>query len=226
MECVQRIRIIDVNQATLDLYEARSKRELIENIDRIIGNDSLDTFRKEMVALITGDLPFQGEFAKHLISGKKMYNYIRLSIARGYEETWAKVFLSVIDTTEWVRARRELKENETRFQVAADRATELAAEAEKAKPCQERVRRDDEPRNSHSAELNCRIFRPPRLCGVRTGTGRVCRKHHQEQQYAAVAHQCHSGLFEDRVRFSGNGYWKSRPARNRFIRLISYYTSK
>ena len=132
LECVQRIRIIDVNQATLDLYEARSKKELIDNIDRIFSNDSLDTFRKEMVALITGDLPFQGEFAKHLISGKKMYNYIRLSIARGYEETWAKVFLSVIDITEWVRARRELKENETRFQVAADRATELAAEADKA----------------------------------------------------------------------------------------------
>ncbi len=53
-QCIKLIKILDVNQATLDLYNAKSKPDLLDSLPRILVEESIAEFRKELISLATG----------------------------------------------------------------------------------------------------------------------------------------------------------------------------
>jgi hypothetical protein len=64
-----------------------------------------------LVALIEGQTRFEAEAVLQTLAGDKMHVIISLSVAPGDEETWAKVFVSVIDITERKQAKRSRTAN-------------------------------------------------------------------------------------------------------------------
>jgi PAS domain S-box-containing protein len=116
-KCASLIKVLNVNQTTLDLYKSESKEQLLGSLDKIFSDDSNDTFIDELITLAGGSTWFEGEIVNQKLDGTQFDSIIGISIAPGSEQTWAKVFISIIDITE----RKEL---ERRLEIANERMSE------------------------------------------------------------------------------------------------------
>jgi diguanylate cyclase (GGDEF)-like protein/PAS domain S-box-containing protein len=105
-KCVEAVKIINVNQATLDLYNASSSDELTNNLSEIFVIESLDEFRKEILALVNGETTFECEIYNKKLNGELIYGWLKLSLPPGYEDSWERVQISILDITE----RKEVEE--------------------------------------------------------------------------------------------------------------------
>ncbi|UCE64225.1 MAG: HAMP domain-containing protein, partial [Nitrospirota bacterium] len=103
-KCLSMIKILDVNQTTLQMFEAGSKEELLQGLDKIIPESSWEAMIEELVAISKGK-PFELELMNSTLSGKEISVLMRTNIPPGYEQTWSKVFVSIQDQTE--RAKSE-----------------------------------------------------------------------------------------------------------------------
>jgi len=106
--CIRMIRIVDVNQATLALYEAASKEELLASIHRILPQTAQNVLKQELIAMAQ-EGRFEIECINRTLKGNDRYLLIKSSIPPGYEESWEKVFISVYDLTERMEAEKERK---------------------------------------------------------------------------------------------------------------------
>ena len=117
LRCIRKVRIRDVNKATLALYEAQSKDELMANIGKIMPVSDLNVLQKELVAMAT-QAHFEIECVNHTLTGKPRHLMIRSSIPPGYEKTWGKVFVSAFDLTERIKVEAEKKKLEKQLRQA------------------------------------------------------------------------------------------------------------
>ena len=108
--CLRQIKIIDVNQATLDLHNAGSKKILLESMEKLVPKDCQSQFAEEFLALLDGKTQHEMEITGITVDGQIIDNIIKVSLAPGSEETWGKVFISATDITDRKRAEKELKE--------------------------------------------------------------------------------------------------------------------
>ncbi len=108
-DIIEAVRIIDVNSATLMLFNADTKDELISTLKHILTEDSYDQFKEEILSLAAGDQNFSCEIMQRKMTGETIFAGLNLSIAPGYEETWEKVFISITDITEQKAAEMELR---------------------------------------------------------------------------------------------------------------------
>jgi PAS domain S-box-containing protein len=106
--CIRLIRIVDVNRATLALYEAASKEELLGNIHRILPQTAHNVLKQELVAMAQ-EGRFEIECVNRTLKGNDRHLLIKSSIPPGYEGSWEKVFISVYDLTERIEAEEEKK---------------------------------------------------------------------------------------------------------------------
>jgi len=106
--CIRMIRILDVNRATLTLYEAGSKEELLANIHRILPQTAHNVLKQELMAMAQ-DGRFEIECVNRTLKGNDRHLLIKSSIPPGYENSWEKVFISVYDLTERMEAEEEKK---------------------------------------------------------------------------------------------------------------------
>jgi len=110
--CAELIEIIDVNQATLNLFEAKTKEKLLGNLKRIFRYQPPTIIKEEIITLYKGETPYQGEMIAISLNERSFHCHVEVAIAPGYEETWEKVFVSVTDITE--RKQSEEREHEQR----------------------------------------------------------------------------------------------------------------
>ena len=103
------VKILDVNQATLDLYNARSKADLLRSLSSVLAEELLNQFRNELIALLSGESSYECEIIQKKQDGERLFGLLRLSLAPGYEDTWEKVFISILDITERKRAEEKLR---------------------------------------------------------------------------------------------------------------------
>lgn len=104
--CAAMVKIIDINKATLKLYEATSKEQLLRNLTQSFDRESFDVYRKALSALAEGQTLFEAEATTRTLFGKNNHVCLSLSVAPGYEQTWAKIFVSLTDIT----ARKQTEE--------------------------------------------------------------------------------------------------------------------
>ena len=100
------IGVINVNQATLDLYGATTKEELLENFELVLGEASDAEFAEQMATLAEGRRRYEAETVFTRFSGATGKTLISVSIAPGSEESWSKVFVSGVDIT----ARKDIEQ--------------------------------------------------------------------------------------------------------------------
>jgi PAS domain S-box-containing protein len=108
-ECASLVRVLDVNRATLNLYKANSKAELLGDINVTFTDASLAAFKDELVALATGATRFEAEVVTKALSGELNYVALRVSVLAGHEMTLDRVLVSMLDITERKRAEERLK---------------------------------------------------------------------------------------------------------------------
>ncbi len=118
--CGSLIRLLAVNQATLDLYQITTKDELVLGRELVPGtryyNEELvKVFRDEFVAFTRGDLHFEREVTFRITPSHEIHALITISIAPGYELTWGRVIVSTIDLSERRRVEEALRQAEQRY---------------------------------------------------------------------------------------------------------------
>jgi PAS domain S-box-containing protein len=114
--CAGMAKILDVNQATLGLYGAKTVEELRGELRRVFTHDFQDKFREELVALSEGGKRFASEFDNQTLAGDVKHVNLILSVVPGYEDTLGKVLVSIIDLTEWKRMEGELRSTKERLE--------------------------------------------------------------------------------------------------------------
>lgn len=109
IECTKAVKILDVNQATLDLYNAKSKAELIQSLSDVLVVESLEDFKQELIALLSGETSYECEIYQKKLTGELIYGLLRLSVPPGYEDSWERVQISIVDITDRKEAEEKLR---------------------------------------------------------------------------------------------------------------------
>jgi diguanylate cyclase (GGDEF)-like protein/PAS domain S-box-containing protein len=119
-ESARRVRIVDVNRATLEMYQAESKAQLLADLSKVLGPESLIPFKEELLALARGETSFENETVNYTLRGERRVVFVRLTIAPGYEQTWSKVFVGISDITERRQAEAALAAERDLLQALMD----------------------------------------------------------------------------------------------------------
>lgn len=124
-DIVRKLRVVDINPATVKLYNAGSKEELLGSLDHIFVPEAAPSFIGEMAAIADGARHYEGETVGRKITGERMDLLLRITIPESGEASdYSNVLIGIIDITE--RKQRE-QEYLSMLQLADSlRATTLA----------------------------------------------------------------------------------------------------
>ncbi len=103
--CAARVKILSVNRATVTLFKAQSKADLLQSMSRLFTVESFPVFREELITLSEGGTDFTGEAVLTTLLGESIFVGLRLSIAPGHERVWSRVLVSIDDRTASKRAQ-------------------------------------------------------------------------------------------------------------------------
>lgn len=116
VECSRRIRLLDVNNRTLELFEASDTSHLRANLAGVFRDDMLETHINELAALFDGEMAFSSTTVNYTLSGRRLDIQLRGAVMPGYEDTLGRLLL----TTEDITAREDAR----RAEIAARRNAE------------------------------------------------------------------------------------------------------
>ncbi|HET59133.1 MAG TPA: PAS domain S-box protein, partial [Chloroflexi bacterium] len=113
-------RILSVNQATVELYEAESNADALAKLGGLFSEQSRRQFLDYVLRFHQGQTAWRSE-AEHLtIKGRGIHVSVNIAIAPGYETTWAKVFVSVVDLSELSKAQQQVQQSESLLRSVFD----------------------------------------------------------------------------------------------------------
>jgi PAS domain-containing protein len=78
--CASMVKVLDVNEATRTLYEAKSVEEVRGQLARFLNHESQDKFLEELVTLGEGKLRFASEFDNRTLTGKTKHVALILTL--------------------------------------------------------------------------------------------------------------------------------------------------
>jgi len=132
-QCAQLVKVVDVNEAALDLHGAASKEDLLEGLIETFTEESFDTFREELVCLWNGADVMIRDAVVRTLTGVRRDVTVYFAVCPGYEKTFGKVIVSLVDITERKRAGEalhlqtvELEEEVAERQMAQEALQEKA----------------------------------------------------------------------------------------------------
>jgi signal transduction histidine kinase/ligand-binding sensor protein/ActR/RegA family two-component response regulator/putative methionine-R-sulfoxide reductase with GAF domain len=104
---VSLVKVIDVNQKSLELFEIDSKDGVIEDLASHFDEKSLEIFCEEIIALDEGKRKFSRETSYLARDGQEKILIISLSVSSKFFDTWSRVLVSFFDITERKKAENE-----------------------------------------------------------------------------------------------------------------------
>ena len=115
-EAVDRVRIIDINPATLDIYRAERKQQVVDGFSgEEFTDDEVAAFGRELIAFAEGHTTFATEANEKAYDGADITTRIRAAIPDDCRDTWSRVFTMIEDVSERWRAEHALHESEERY---------------------------------------------------------------------------------------------------------------
>jgi PAS domain S-box-containing protein len=126
-EAMRQIRVIDVNQATLRLYGASSKDELLTSLSSVLGADTRDVVREELIAIIEGKTEFSGIGVNYKLNGEPFDCVLQWTILPEYQQVLSNIIVSIQDITENKQAEEQIQDQLDR--LAALRTVDMAITA-------------------------------------------------------------------------------------------------
>jgi two-component sensor histidine kinase len=129
-QCVSLIRLIDVNQAACKLCRVKDKAELLSLSYKII-EAAFESFKAELLAVVNGKTRFESEHVTRSVMGSGLYVMVSWSVVPGYEESYARVLVCVVDITERKEAEQALRAGEQQQRELAQQNALLYAETQR-----------------------------------------------------------------------------------------------
>ncbi len=131
-ECIALIRVKNVNKATLNLFGASKKDDLLKSLTDISPESAQELFRRELLQIASGATHLEMETINRTLDGRLITINLNWVAVPGYENDLSKIIVSLIDITEQKQAEAEIKESNRRLEESITRANTFAAQAEMA----------------------------------------------------------------------------------------------
>lgn len=109
IEISNQYKIIDVNNAALQMFQAANKQELIESTYREPSLGEQEHAFEDLIVIAEGKPGNQWEGRDTTLTGKDLEISLNWSVVPGYEKDYARVVVTTVDITERKRAELELK---------------------------------------------------------------------------------------------------------------------
>jgi PAS domain S-box-containing protein len=117
-QLVSSVRVLDVNQATLQLYHAPSKDELLDGILAVSSGEGLVNHIESILAVAEGNSYFEEEVVNFTLDGDRLDLLLRWNTFTGHEEDFKRVIVSMQDITGLKRAIADLTRSQRRLKEA------------------------------------------------------------------------------------------------------------
>jgi diguanylate cyclase (GGDEF)-like protein len=103
------IRVLDVNQKTLDLFGAANKETLIANLDKVFGDETRVHFINELAAMWDGKTFYERESVNYSLSGQPVHVQLAWTLMPGSEDNFDWVLVALQDITARKKAEEYLR---------------------------------------------------------------------------------------------------------------------
>jgi len=111
-KCSSLVRILNVNPATLEIYEAQSKKELMENLNNVFTQEALEVFKNQLILLLEGNILHKSDTINKTLTGREFYIHILFSLI-----SENRVLVSVIDIDKQKRTEQALKYRDLQLKI-------------------------------------------------------------------------------------------------------------
>ncbi len=107
--CMSEIKVLDVNQRTLDLFGAANKAALLRALRDVFRDDMETHFREQLIDLWDGKLFQLREVINYALDGTKLNLLLQFSVLPGRERDWSLVQVALTDITARKKAEAYLE---------------------------------------------------------------------------------------------------------------------
>lgn len=122
--CLEKLKVLDVNRATLSMYGVASKHDLIGSLAQTFTDDSLRAFTQLLVALAEGRTEIDLETQARKLSGELIYSQVKWKLAAGKERV-PLMLVSMVDISERRKTKLALEKSERRYRTLFDNAGDI-----------------------------------------------------------------------------------------------------
>ncbi|RMF47406.1 MAG: PAS domain S-box protein [Deltaproteobacteria bacterium] len=110
-QCAELVRIIDVNRETVRLFGARSKKELLANLDKVFTENSFSAFGRELAQMASGATEISTRGENRTLRGETIHLNLKGVIPPGQRRSWKEVLVVSLDVTRETLAEQGLAQN-------------------------------------------------------------------------------------------------------------------
>ena len=210
--CAALIKVVDINRATLEIYEADSKEQILTSIASTFSPESYPAFKEAIIALAEGQTWFETETVTTTLTGRKNHILLRLRVLPGPESAGNEVLASIVDITESKRAAEALQTQTRVLESMAEGVAMIDADGTDhvipTRPSSH-VRLSAGGINRATDNSVKRFFRPRRAPGLPGKWSSSCRRNAPCRGRSGTAGKTEPPF----LRMPGSVPWKS-PARN------------
>ncbi|RPJ23794.1 MAG: diguanylate cyclase [Chloroflexi bacterium] len=103
------IRVLNVNQRTLQLFDVDNKEMFLTNLNKVFRNDMREHFANELVDMWNGKTYYERDGVNYSLSGEPVHVYLHWTLMPGYENDFGWVLVALQDVTERKKAEEYLR---------------------------------------------------------------------------------------------------------------------
>ncbi len=112
------VKVLDVNQATLDMLDAKTKEELFAALPQVLSEASFDILLDEMVTIAEGGLSYRNEMTHCTLTGKEIIVEHSVVVIPGPDHSLSRALVTSVDITKRKQAEAENEQLTAQFYQA------------------------------------------------------------------------------------------------------------
>jgi len=109
LECAKLIKVLNVNQKTLQMFGADTQEQLISNTDKIFRDNMSEHFAQELTDLWNNKLAYEREGVNYSLNGEPIQIHLDFRVMPGHEQDFGWVMVAIQDITARKKAEDYLR---------------------------------------------------------------------------------------------------------------------
>ncbi len=115
------VRVVDVNSATVQLFDGASKDDLLGSLDSLFIPESLPVIREKLIAIAVGRRSFAAEAVHQTLTGRRIVALLSMALPR--EDETQHAIVSMMDITERKATEEELDRHRNHLTELVEKRT-------------------------------------------------------------------------------------------------------